>query len=109
MRNLPPLVFPPLHRVASRPRPRNKTFSLIGAGVGVVVFLAVALLPSLVYGGVAGVQLAGGLFGASSAPTFGVNVFIVLGILASVTAVGSLFGAIGAVAGASIGVLTRAR
>jgi len=107
MRNLPPLVFPPLYRVASRPRPRNKTFSLVGAGVGVVLFLAVALLPSLVYGGVAGVQLASGLFGASNTPTFGANVFIVLGIVASVSVVGALFVALGAVGGASIAVLTR--
>jgi len=108
MRNLPPLVFPPLHRTASRRTPKYRTFSLVGAGVGVVVFLAVALLPSLVYGGVAGVQLAGGLFGSSNAPTAGVHVFILLGIMSAVTAVGALFAALGAAAGASIGVLTRA-
>lgn len=108
MRNLPPVVFPPLYRVASRPRPRNKTFSLVGAGVGVVVFLAVALLPSLVYGGVAGVQLASGIFGASDSPTFGVNAFIVFGIVSAVSVVGALFVALGAVGGASIAVLTRA-
>jgi hypothetical protein len=104
---LPPLVFPPLHRLASRPGPRNKTFSLLGAGVDVVVFLAVALLPSVVHGGVAGVQLASGLFGTSNTPTFGVNAFIALGILAAVSVVGALFVALGAVGGASIAVLTR--
>jgi hypothetical protein len=108
MRNLPPLVFPPLHRLAFRPRPRNRTYCLVGAGVGVVAFLLVALLPSVVYGGVAGVQLASGIFGASNAPAFGVNAFIVLGITAAVSVVGALFAALGAVGGASIGVLTRA-
>jgi hypothetical protein len=71
-------------------------------------FLAVALLPALVCGGVAGERLASGVFGVSGASVIGISTFIVLGIVASVSAVGSLFAAVGAVAGASIGVLTRA-
>lgn len=88
---------------------RNKIFSLVGAGIGVVLFLAIALLPSLVYGGAASVQLASGLFEASGAPTIWISVFIVLGMVIAVTAAGSLFVALGAVAGASVGALTRTR
>jgi hypothetical protein len=86
---------------------RQSTFSFVGAGVGVVLFLAIALLPSLVYGGVASVQLASGVFGASGAPTIGTSAFIVLGMVIAVTAAGSLFTAMGAVAGASLAALTR--
>jgi hypothetical protein len=84
------------------------TSTVVGASIGLLVFLAVALLPSLLYGGVAGVQLASGIFGVPDAPTLAVNAFIVLGIVAAVTAVASLFAAIGAVAGASVDALTRA-
>jgi hypothetical protein len=83
-------------------------FSVVGASIGLLAFLAVALLPSLLYGGVAGVQLASGIFGMPDAPTFGVYTFIVLGILFAVTTVASLFAALGALAGASVDVLTRA-
>lgn len=88
MRNLPPLIFPPLHRVASRPRPGSKIFSLVGAGVGVVLFLAVAVVLSLVYGVVAA--------------------FVLLGIMAAVSIVVALFAAPGSVGGASIEVRPRA-
>jgi hypothetical protein len=57
------------------------TFSLVGASIGLLVFLVVALVPSLLYGGVAG-QLANGLFGVPD--------------------VASLFAALGAVAGAFV-------
>ena len=42
---------------------QSKTPSLIGAGIGLALFLAVALLPAMLYGGYAGVLLAGGIFG----------------------------------------------
>jgi hypothetical protein len=83
-------------------------FSFVGAGVALLGFLAVALLPSLLYGGVAGLQLANGIFGVPDAPTFGFNAVIVLVVVSAVTAVASLFMALGAVAGAFVDVLTRA-
>ena len=42
---------------------RNKTVAVVGAAVGFGLFLATALLPSLVYGGYAGLLLANGIFG----------------------------------------------
>jgi hypothetical protein len=85
--------------------PGLNTFSIVGASIGLLVLLAVALLPSLLYGGVAGLQLANGIFGVPNAPTFGFNAGIVLVV---VSAVATLFVALGAVAGAFVDVLTRA-
>ena len=86
----------------------NKTPALVGAGIGLATFLAVALLPALLYGGYAGVLLAGGIFGTPVAATFAVRALIVFGMVLGVTAVGSLFAVAGAAAGAAVGVLLRA-
>jgi hypothetical protein len=105
MNSLRPLVFPPLHRVAGRPPPRSRTFSRFGAIVGLQVFLTMALLPLLLYGGAASEQLASGLFGKPETPGFGVNASIVLGVASTVAA--SLFAVLGGVATASVRALTR--
>ena len=70
----------------------KKTFALIGAGVGLSVFLAVGLLPTLLYGGYAGVLLASGLLGAPVGATFAVRALIVAGMVVAVALafVGSL-------------------
>jgi hypothetical protein len=86
----------------------SKTASLVGAGIGLVLFLAVALLPSLLYGGYAGVLLAGGIFGTPVSASIAVRALIVFGMVLGVTAVGSLFAVAGAAAGAALGVLLRA-
>ena len=83
----------------------RKTPTLIGAGVGLAVFLAVALLPSLLYGGYAGVLLAGGIFGTPVKATLLVRALIVFGMVLGVTSVASLFAVAGAAAGAAISVL----
>ena len=85
----------------------NKIPSLIGAGVGLALFLALALLPALLYGGYAGVLLAGGIFGTPVQATFLPRALIVFGMVIGVTAVGSLFAVAGAFAGAVVGALTR--
>ena len=84
----------------------RKTHTLIGAGVGLALFLAIALLPALLYGGYAGVLLAGGIFGTPVQPTFLVRALIVFGMVLGVTAVGSLFAVAGAVVGAAVSALT---
>ncbi len=86
----------------------RKTPSIIGAAVGLAIFLAIALLPALLYGGYAGVLLAGGIFGTPVQPTFLVRALIVFGMVMGALGVGSLFAVGGAVAGAAIGVLTAA-
>ncbi len=82
--------------------------SLIGAGVGLALFLAVGLLPSLLYGGYAGVLLAGGIFGTPVGATFLVRALVIFGTVLGVVGVGSLFAVSGAAAGAAVGALTRA-
>ena len=84
----------------------RKTPSIIGAAVGLALFLAVALLPALLYGGYAGVLLAGGIFGTPVQPTFLVRALIVFGMVLGVTGVGALFAVGGAVVGAALAALT---
>jgi hypothetical protein len=83
----------------------RKTPTLIGAGVGLAIFLAVALLPALLYGGYAGVLLAGGIFGTPVKATILVRALIVFGMVLGVTSVASLFAVAGAAAGAAISIL----
>jgi hypothetical protein len=85
----------------------RKTPSIVGAAVGLALFLAIALLPALLYGGYAGVMLAGGIFGTPVVPTFAVRALIVFGMVMGVTGVGALFAVGGAVAGAAVGVLSE--
>ncbi len=87
----------------------HRTATLIGAGVGLAVFLAVALLPALLYGGYAGVLLAGGMFGTPIEATLVVRAVIVFGMVLGVTGVASLFALAGAAAGAAISVLVAPR
>jgi len=82
--------------------------SLIGAAVGLALFLAIALLPALLYGGYAGVLLAGGIFGTPVQPTLLVRGLIVFGMVLGAVGVGSLFAVGGAAAGAAVGALTQA-
>jgi hypothetical protein len=79
---------------------------MIGAGIGLVLFLAIALLPSILYGGYAGVMLASGIFGTPIVPTFLVKALIIFGMTLGVVGIASLFAVTGAVVGAAIGTLT---
>jgi hypothetical protein len=86
----------------------NKTPALVGAGIGLAAFLAVALLPAMLYGGYAGVLLAGGIFGTPVSATLLPRALIVFGMVLGVVAVGSLFAVAGAAAGTAIGAVVRA-
>lgn len=85
----------------------SKLPALIGAGLGLALFLALGLLPALLYGGYAGVLLAGGILGTPVTASLAVRALIVFGMVLGVTAVGSLFAVAGAAAGAAVGALTR--
>ncbi len=82
--------------------------ALIGAGIGLALFLAVALLPALLYGGYAGVLLAGGIFGTPVTASIGVRALIVFGMVLGVTGIGALFAVGGAAIGAAVSVLAGA-
>jgi hypothetical protein len=86
----------------------RKHYTLIGAAVGLATFLALALLPSLLYGGYAGVLLAGGIFGTPVKATFLVRGLIVFGMVLGVVGVGGLFAIGGAAVGAAASVLAGA-
>ena len=88
--------------------PQNKLPSLIGAGIGLALFLALALLPSILYGGYAGLLLAGGIVGTPVQPTFLVRALIVFGMVLGVTGIASLFAVLGAMVGAAVGALVGA-
>jgi hypothetical protein len=85
----------------------RKTSTLIGAGLGLVLFLAVAMLPAMLYGGYAGVLLAGGIFGTPLAPTFLVRTLIIGGMILGTVGIASLFTVLGAVVGGGVSVLTE--
>jgi hypothetical protein len=84
----------------------KKIPTLVGAGIGLALFLAVALLPAVLYGGYAGLLLAGGIFGTPVEATLLPRALIVFGMAMGVMAVGSLFAVMGAAAGAAVGALT---
>jgi len=84
----------------------RKTPTIIGAAVGLALFLALGLLPALLYGGYAGVLLAGGITGTPVSATFAVRALIVFGMVLGATGVGALFTVGGAVIGAAIATLT---
>ncbi len=85
----------------------RKLPTLVGAAAGLALFLAVALLPSLLYGGYAGVLLAGGIFGTPVRATLLVRALVVFGMALGVVGVASLFAVSGAALGAAVGALTR--
>lgn len=87
---------------------KKRTYPLIGAGFGIATFLALGLLPSLVYGGYAGIILAGALFGTPVASTLAVRALAILGMVMGVAGVGALFAVGGAAAGAAVEVLVGA-
>ncbi len=86
----------------------RKSLTLIGAAVGLALFLALALLPALLYGGYAGVLLAGGIFGTPIQATFLVRALIVFGMALGGVSVGSLFAVGGAAIGAAVSVMAGA-
>ncbi len=78
---------------------------MIGAAIGLALFLSVAFLPALLYGGYAGLLLASGIFGAPVKSTLPVRTLVVFGMVLGVTGVASLFAVAGAVAGGAASLL----
>ena len=86
----------------------RRHYTIVGAALGLAAFLALGLLPAMLYGGYAGVLLAGGIFGTPVAATLLVRGLIIFGMVMGVAGVGSLFAVGGAVGGAAVAVLARA-
>jgi hypothetical protein len=77
---------------------RNKTVALVGAAIGFSLFLVFALVPSLVYGGYAGLLLAGGIFGNPVPAILAARGLVGFGMILGVVATSSVFTVAGAVA-----------
>ncbi len=107
MKDLRPLVYPPMYQVASHRIPSSRNRSLVGTSIGLLVLLAVALSSPLLFGGVTGAQLADGVLGIADAPTFGATAFVVLCIVFAVSPVASLFAVGGEAGDASVGPRTE--
>ncbi len=72
-------------------RTRANPFTFIGGIIGLVTFLVVGLLPSLLYGGYAGVILGGAIFGTPIHESIFAQATVVLGVISGVLAIGGVF------------------
>ncbi len=85
----------------------NKVPSVIGAALGFALFLVVGLMPTLVYGGYAGLLLAGGIFGTPVPTTLLPRALVMFGMGLGVTGVAFFFTVGGAVAGTLAGAIAQ--
>lgn len=81
---------------------RNKTVALVGAGAGFALFLAVALLPALMYGGYAGLLLATGVFGSLLEAGILARGLVLFGMLLGVFGTAAVFVVAGAAAASGL-------
>jgi hypothetical protein len=72
-------------------RTRANHVSVIGGLVGLVTFLVVGLLPSLLYGGYAGVIVGGAIFGTPVHESVFAQATVFLGAIAGVFSIGGVF------------------
>ena len=85
---------------------RNKTVTLVGALAGFALFLGLGLLPSLMYGGYAGLLLANGIFGTPVPATLAARGLVGFGMVLAVMAAASVFTVAGAACASFLGHLT---
>lgn len=81
---------------------RNKTVAVAGAGIGFALFLGVALLPALMYGGYAGLLLAGGIFGTPVEPGLFSRGLVIFGMVLGVLGTAAVFAVAGAAAASAL-------
>ncbi len=81
---------------------RNKAVALAGAGIGFALFLGIALLPALMYGGYAGLLLAGGIFGTPVDPGILSRALVVFGMALGVFGTAAVFTIAGAAAASAV-------
>ena len=72
-------------------RTRANPLTFIGGMIGLVTFLIVGLLPSLLYGGYAGVILGSAIFGTPIHENIFAQATVVLGVISGVLAIGGVF------------------
>lgn len=90
------------------PRSLSHSFAFAGGIVGLVTYLVVALLPSIVYGGFVGVTLASGIFGTPVDANILARVVVLFGMVVGLLATAGLFVVVGAALGAAVYAIVRA-
>lgn len=80
---------------------------VLGAFIGLALFLAFGFLPAALYGGYAGLMMATGLTGGAVAPTLVVRALVVFGMVLGVTAIAFLSTVLGAAGGAGVSAAIR--
>ncbi len=85
-----------------------KTFAFGGGIVGLVAFLIVGLLPSLVYGGFAGASLAAGLMGHPIDTSLMAKGIVLFGMIAGLLSTAGVFVVVGSILGSAVHKLARA-
>ena len=83
-------------------RSGSRTFAFGGGIVGLVTFLFVGLLPSIVYGGFAGVTLASAILGGPVEGNLLARGLVVFGMVIGLLATAGIFIVIGAALGAGV-------
>ncbi len=86
----------------------ERTFAFGGGIVGLIAFLIIGLLPSLVYGGFAGAALAAGLLGHPVDASMMARGITIFGMVAGLLATAGVFVVVGAVFGSIVHALARA-
>ena len=70
---------------------RKISVTVYGAMVGLVTFLVAGLLPSLLYGGYAGLVLGGAIFGTPIHENVFAQATVIIGVISSVLVTGGVF------------------
>ena len=70
---------------------RKISVTVYGAMVGLVTFLVAGLLPSLLYGGYAGLVLGGAIFGTPIHESVFAQATVIIGVISSVLVTGGVF------------------
>lgn len=73
-----------------------KTGTLVGGLIGIVSFIVFALLPSIVYGGYAGIILYSSIYGQLGGSNLTSRLFVAFGMLFGVLSVAAIFTVMGA-------------
>ena len=80
----------------------SRTFAFGGGVIGLITFLAVGLLPSIVYGGFAGVTLASAILGGPVGASLVARGLVVFGMTVGLLGTAAMFVVIGAALGAAV-------
>jgi len=86
----------------------SRTFAFAGGVVGLITFLAIGLLPSIVYGGFAGVTMASAILGGPVDGGALSRGLVVFGMVVGLLGTAGVFVVIGAALGAGVYAAARA-